>query len=317
MQEANRQLKAELLEALDSTVTEQLNSMFNELLDKMADSESRWHEAIKKLSEEMKCKVDKIEFDSLKKKLTDEWEKIYQRLQAQEAPEITDAAGLKTELKTRFHHLSCDQPVAKNTPGPQLVNLPDMPGFPSRRYTGHIRAFDLCRLRQHSNNPTGGSKQVANPGERMKQHQENPKYMTIARSCGGSHTITSARQRHPKTPLHTMTTQRPESIGIIGQDGRVYRGCAPSTQSTKDNLNPDRLQVVSKEAERTRESSKTTKPKCGDASKTNTKGDCGANPAGAEESLLMVKVHSLKQPPLPPIAKWRHTPNQSIQRQPS
>ncbi len=88
MQEANRQLKAELLEALDSTLTEQLNSMFNELLDKMADSESRWHEAIKKLSEEMKCKVDKIEFDSLKKKLTDEWEKIYQRLQAQEAPEM-------------------------------------------------------------------------------------------------------------------------------------------------------------------------------------------------------------------------------------
>ncbi len=30
---ANRQLKAELLEALDLTVTEQLNSMFNELLD--------------------------------------------------------------------------------------------------------------------------------------------------------------------------------------------------------------------------------------------------------------------------------------------
>ncbi len=212
VQEANRQLKVELQEGLELTVTERLNSMFNELLDKMDDSESRQHEAIKKLSGEMECKVDKIEFDSLKKKLKDEWEKTYQRLQAQEAPEITDAAGLKTELKTRFHHLSCDQPVAKNTPGPQPVNLPYMPGFPCRRYTEHMRAFELWRLRQHSNNPTGGSKQVANT----------------------------------PTPVN----------------------------------------------------SKTAKLKGGSTlpSKTNTKEDHGSNPASAEESLLMVRGHSIKRP---------------------
>lgn len=53
--------------ALDSKVsrlqfdsaTEQLNTMFHELLNKVTDQEQDWHKVIDKLSTEMECKVER------------------------------------------------------------------------------------------------------------------------------------------------------------------------------------------------------------------------------------------------------------------
>ncbi len=91
VQEANKQLKAELLEALDSTVTEQVNSMFKELLDTMSDSESSWTAAIMKLE----CKVDKL------KKLDERLPGMYERLSV-----LEKANKDKSELKKICERLS-------------------------------------------------------------------------------------------------------------------------------------------------------------------------------------------------------------------
>lgn len=40
------------------SVTEQLNNMFHQLLNRMSGQEQDWHKAIHKLSAEMDCKVN-------------------------------------------------------------------------------------------------------------------------------------------------------------------------------------------------------------------------------------------------------------------
>ena len=111
---------------LDS-VTEQLNTMFHELLHKVTGQEQDWHKVVDKLSTEMEHKVDpgqgpphrsvgrsravmmvcddvcpalspqlnRMELDSVKKQLEDRWKNIHEQLQTQGAPEHQDAAGIR------------------------------------------------------------------------------------------------------------------------------------------------------------------------------------------------------------------------------
>lgn len=47
------------------SVTEQLNTMFHELLNKLTGHEQDWHKVIDKLSTEMECKVDIVQTGAL------------------------------------------------------------------------------------------------------------------------------------------------------------------------------------------------------------------------------------------------------------
>ncbi|MEQ2180192.1 hypothetical protein GOODEAATRI_033186, partial [Goodea atripinnis] len=98
--------------------TEQLNSMFHELLNKVTGQEQDWHKVIDRLSTEMECKLNRIELDCVKMQLEERWRGIHKKLQAQSAPEQDDAAGIRKQLLERFHCLSCDRPIMKQTPGP-------------------------------------------------------------------------------------------------------------------------------------------------------------------------------------------------------
>ncbi|CAK6979475.1 glutamine-rich protein 2 isoform X3 [Scomber scombrus] len=139
------------------SVTEQINSMFHELLNKVTGQEQDWHKVIDRLSTEMECKLNRIELDSVKKQLENRWKNIHEKLQAQGAPEHEDAAGIRKQLVDRFHCLSCDRPVVKHTPGPHLVTLPSTPGFPSHKSIRPFTVYALEQFRQHYRSLTPGT----------------------------------------------------------------------------------------------------------------------------------------------------------------
>ncbi|XP_044037517.1 uncharacterized protein LOC122869040 isoform X3 [Siniperca chuatsi] len=159
------------------SVTEQLNTMFHELLNKVTGQEQDWHKVIDKLSTEMECKLNRIELDSVKKQLEGRWKNIHEKLQAQGAPELDDAAGLRKQLVDRFHCLSCDRPVVKYTPGPHSVKLPSSPGFPSHKSIRPFTVYALEQFRQHYRSLKPGTNrynfEVANPGRRREQLQKS------------------------------------------------------------------------------------------------------------------------------------------------
>ncbi|XP_044188527.1 glutamine-rich protein 2 isoform X3 [Thunnus albacares] len=278
------------------SVTEQINTMFHELLNKVTGQEQDWHKVIDKLSTEMECKLNRIELDSVKKQLENRWKNIHEKLQAQGAPEHEDAAGIRKQLVDRFHCLSCDRPVVKHTPGPHLVTLPSTPGFPSHKSIRPFTVYALEQFRQHYRSLKPGTNrynyEVANsPGRReqlqrshaamcrqiesaqrrlrhcdradsspdtlsdiqnqnQNQHERiseltDYSHLSVSRSCGGSHTITSASQRrsglqymkHHNQPEGDAVLQS-EEVDIVGLDGHIYKGRlnAPSIRNTETKL---------------------------------------------------------------------------------
>ncbi|XP_063759396.1 uncharacterized protein LOC134877720 isoform X2 [Eleginops maclovinus] len=226
--------------ALDSKVsrlqfdsaTEQLNAMFHELLNKVTGQEQDWHKVIDRLSSEMECKLNRIELDSVKKQLEDRWRNIYGKLQTQGAPEQEDAAGIRKQLVDRFHCLSCDRPVVMHTSGQHVVKLSSSAGFPSHRSIRPFTVYALEQFRQHYRS------------ERISEMTDYS-HLGVSRSCGGSHTVTSASQRrtglqtikhHPQAEIDGLIPS--EEIDIIGLDGHIYKGRlnAPPIRNTEIKL---------------------------------------------------------------------------------
>ncbi|XP_067881450.1 glutamine-rich protein 2-like isoform X2 [Heterodontus francisci] len=120
-------------------VTDQINKMVQGLLNKICMQEKDWGCVLERLSAEMDCKLDRIELDPLKKQLEDRWKSIRKQLQKQKGFEPEGAAGLKKQLISHFHCLSCDRPLDIKMPsGSNVISLP-MPtypiqGFRSQRY---------------------------------------------------------------------------------------------------------------------------------------------------------------------------------------
>ncbi|XP_029014136.1 glutamine-rich protein 2 isoform X3 [Betta splendens] len=236
------------------SATEQLNSMFHELLNKVTGQEQDWHKVIAKLSTEMECKLNRIELESVKKQLEDRWKRIHEKLQAQGAPEHEDAAGIRKQLVDRFHCLSCDRPVVKHTPGPHLVTLPSTPGFPSHKSIRPFTVYALEQFRQHYRSLRPGTNrynfEVANTGRKQRRwrryhhqtvNQDTTRYklkprqagvqheriaeladyshLAMSRSCGGSHTITSSSQR--RSGLQYMKHHSQPEVDTVVQSEEV------------------------------------------------------------------------------------------------
>ncbi|XP_071322246.1 glutamine-rich protein 2-like isoform X2 [Trachinotus anak] len=224
--------------ALDSKVsrmqfdsaTEQLNTMFHELQNKVTDQAQDWHKVIDKLSDEMECKLVRIELDSVKKQLEDCRKNIHEKLQAQGGAEHEDAAGIRKQLVDRFHCLSCDRPVVKQTPGPHLMTLPSTPGFPSHKSIRPFTVYALEQFRQHYRS------------ERIAELTDYG-HLAVSRSCGGSHTVTSASQRRLQYMKYHSQPEgdgvvQSEEVDIVGLDGHIYRGRlnAPTIRTTETKL---------------------------------------------------------------------------------
>ncbi|XP_045576234.1 glutamine-rich protein 2 isoform X3 [Salmo salar] len=208
------------------SMTEELNTMFQELLSKITGQEQDWHKIIDKISTEMECKLDRIELDPVKKQLEDRWKSIRKQLQAQPAPKEDDAAGIRKQLVARFHCISCDRPVDMLTPGPHLVTVPSTPGLPSHKSNRPYTIYELEQVRQHCRS------------ERIPEMADYS-YLAMSRSCGGSHTVTYPNRRYTRlqhishfiqaeeeTPPISSSPLRiqPEEVDILGLDGHIYKG---------------------------------------------------------------------------------------------
>uniref|UniRef100_A0A4W5K8F7 DUF4795 domain-containing protein n=1 Tax=Hucho hucho TaxID=62062 RepID=A0A4W5K8F7_9TELE len=208
------------------SMTEELNTMFQELLSKITGQEQDWHKIIDKISNEMECKLDRIELDPVKKQLEDRWKSIRKQLQAQPAPKEDDAAGIRKQLVARFHCISCDRPVDMLTPGPHLVTVPSTPGLPSHKSNRPYTIYELEQVRQHCRS------------ERIPEMADYS-YLAMSRSCGGSHTVTYPNRRYTRlqhishfiqaeeeTPPISSSPLRiqPEEVDILGLDGHIYKG---------------------------------------------------------------------------------------------
>ncbi|XP_029365384.1 uncharacterized protein C16orf96 [Echeneis naucrates] len=226
--------------ALDSKVsrlqfdsaTEQLNTMFHQLQGQVTDQAQDWHKVMDKLSSEMECKLVRTELDTVKKQLEDCRKNIDEKLQTQGAAEHEDAAALRKQLVDRFHCLSCDRPVVKQTPGPHLMTLPSSPGFSSHRSIRPFTVYALEQFRQHYRS------------ERVAELSDYS-HLAVSRSCGGSHTVTSASQRRSglqNTKHHSQPdgegVVQSEEVDIVGLDGHIYRGRlnVPAVRTTETKL---------------------------------------------------------------------------------
>ncbi|KAM8825401.1 uncharacterized protein ACB058_021326 isoform 4-T4 [Synchiropus picturatus] len=193
------------------SVTEQLNAMFHELLNRVSGQEQNWQQLMERLSSEMDCKLNRLELDSVKKQLEDRWKKIQSKLHTQEEPENQDAAGLRKQLIDRFHCLSCDRPITKLGPGPRLVTLPSSPGLPSHRSIRPFTVYALEQFRHHYRSSHGVS---AATDHQLTSHRG-----------GRSQTAVAGLQRRTKQAKQQADTDlQSEEVDIVGLDGQVYRG---------------------------------------------------------------------------------------------
>uniref|UniRef100_A0AAQ6IR89 DUF4795 domain-containing protein n=1 Tax=Anabas testudineus TaxID=64144 RepID=A0AAQ6IR89_ANATE len=173
------------------SATEQLNTMFHELLNKVMGQEQDWHKVIDKLSTEMECKLNRIELDSVKKQLEDRWKSIHERLQAQGAPEHEDAAGIRKTLFYSFYYSYFTEILSF------AVSITYQWVFHTLKVK-NLRVMLLCRIAELT----------------------DYSHLAVSRSCGGSHTVTSSSQR--RTGLQYMKHHK--EVDIVGLDGHIYKG---------------------------------------------------------------------------------------------
>ncbi|XP_063077121.1 glutamine-rich protein 2 [Engraulis encrasicolus] len=301
-----RALESKVSRLQFDTMTDQLNGMFQELMSKMTIQEQDWHKVIDHISMEMQNKLNRIELDPVKQQLEDRWKNIRKKLQAQPAPEPSDAAGLRRQLVARFHCISCDRPVDNMIPGPYLCPIPFTPGLHPHKSNRPYTVFELENIRQHSRSLRPGTNhshyevavmernlvQVQRLHSHLCQQLERaqsrlapeprpimqalppPRTLShsasgsrhdrvelsesaIARSCGGSHTLTYRQRRHTRLqqlthliqaeeeipPIRTPRTQ-PEEVDILGLDGHIYKGRLNTLNSRPMKSLKDRLPVI-------------------------------------------------------------------------
>ncbi|XP_067284900.1 glutamine-rich protein 2 isoform X2 [Pseudorasbora parva] len=223
MKADKRALESQVSRMQFDSMTEQLNAMLQELLSKISGHEKDWNKVIEKISNEMDCKMNRIELDALKKQLDDLWRTIHKNLQTMSLPDQDDAAGLRKQLVARFHCISCDRPVDMPTPGQHLATLPSAPGLPSHKSNRPYSVYELEQMRQHC---------------RSERIPEMADYSYLARSCGGSHTLTYPNRRYTRIqhithliqseeesrPVSSGASAQAEETNIMGFDGQVYKG---------------------------------------------------------------------------------------------
>ncbi|MFT7804244.1 uncharacterized protein C16orf96-like isoform X2 [Arapaima gigas] len=236
------------------TMTEQLSSMFQDLLSKVTGQENDWHNVIEKISAEMENKLNRIELDPLKKQLEDRWRAIRKQLQAHPLSALDDAAGFRRQLVARFHCISCSRPLDMMTPGRHLITIPTAPGLPPHK-SG--RPYTSCEAEQER------------PSVRSERIPELADFgfLPVSRSCGGSHTLALSARRSGRLqqPCHLLQNAgdkqtlfgapgQEEEVDIIGLDGQIYKGRVNSR--ALKNMESIQPSFVSKEGSR-----RTTQPR--------------------------------------------------------
>ncbi|XP_068762227.1 glutamine-rich protein 2-like isoform X3 [Montipora capricornis] len=191
-----------------------LDQSLQELLQRLEGQESALKDALDRLTSDVDQKLDRLELNPLK----DYFEKKIKNVKCKhvDLPVNDDPAAGFRKAMLRFHCISCDRPVDM-IPGNPNPALPQTPGLPPSRSGRPYTTYELDQLRQIHRGAYTYEQEVAT---------------TTARSCGGSHTVTSPHRRTTRmnqyyyyreddTPV--QLPQR-EETDLIGQDGHIYKG---------------------------------------------------------------------------------------------
>lgn len=206
--------------ALFDATTEHLSRMIQELLGKVGAQEQDWQRLLEKINVEMQNKLDRVELEPLKNILEQCWRDL--RRQLQEHPpqyEADGAAGIRKQLISRFHCISCDRIVDMMVPGSEILTIPNLPSLPAHHSNRPYTVFELDQVRQQSRS------------DRLPKLSDSG-YTSSFRSCGGSHTLTFPQRRYARLQASTpCTVQKEDFLGdskpevfILGHDGNIYRG---------------------------------------------------------------------------------------------
>lgn len=127
------------------TVTEQLHSLLNGLLEKMTVHEQDWLKFVADVHKQMENKLDRMELDKLlKKKLKARWKEMFTKLQAEGGDE-RDAACVKKKLLETFRCLSCDRPTMMS---PHWQKMPCYPSWTPIKTSRPFSAWDNEQLHE-------------------------------------------------------------------------------------------------------------------------------------------------------------------------
>lgn len=150
------------------TLTEQLHSLLNGLLEKMTVHEQDWLKFVADVHRQMENKLDRMELDKLlKKKLKARWKEMFAKLQAEGGDE-RDAACVKKKLLETFRCLSCDRPSMMS---PHWQKLPCYTPWTPIKTSRPLSTWDAEQL--HEAVMAGQPKAAAAAGDKEvmgKQH---------------------------------------------------------------------------------------------------------------------------------------------------
>ncbi|XP_062913484.1 uncharacterized protein C16orf96-like isoform X2 [Mobula hypostoma] len=209
-----KSLESKVSRTLLDATAQQLNSMMQELLNKVCAQEKDWQKVLEKLLCDMDCKLDRLELDPLKKQLEERWKQLKKQLRSGPGFEADSPAGFRKQLLERFKCLSC----AKSTrmmAGPHLITIAASALHPKARPT---TAPELDSFKQ--------------PKGLGNEYYDNMGRSTI-RPCGGSHTVTGPVNRRSSRGMNYQTVYqysdssamfRREEVELQGIDGIMYKG---------------------------------------------------------------------------------------------
>ncbi|XP_068674886.1 glutamine-rich protein 2-like isoform X2 [Montipora foliosa] len=191
-----------------------LDQSLQELLQRLEGQESALKDALDRLTSDVDQKLDRLELNPLK----DYFEKKIKNVKCKhvDLPVNDDPAAGFRKAMLRFHCISCDRPVDM-IPGNPNPALPQTPGLPPSRSGRPYTTYELDQLRQIHRGAYTYEQEVAT---------------TTARSCGGSHTVTSPHRRTTRMNQYyyyreddtPVPLPQREETDLIGQDGHIYKG---------------------------------------------------------------------------------------------
>ncbi|XP_064007035.1 glutamine-rich protein 2 isoform X3 [Pogoniulus pusillus] len=196
---------------------ERLNEVIQEMLSRVTGQEQGWHQLQQQLSEELGSKLDRLELGPFRQQLEEHWRSTLEKIKEKEpGTKADDAAGIKKQLLSHFHCVSCDRPLNMLVPGPLVPTVPSMPSLPSRLAGDLQTILEQEHAQQHSH----------------RERAAEGRFPSVPRHCGGQHTLTLPLQRCQRPRSLPPGTPQPLHTPLPGKAPRGTRLSCPHGSGT-------------------------------------------------------------------------------------
>ncbi|CAG9773747.1 unnamed protein product [Ceutorhynchus assimilis] len=219
----NRKVSHEQFDAAYEEVTKSLEAT----MEKLATQETLWVQSLADTQRDLGNKLDKMELGSLKEFIDHKLKAIQDRFKKMSSlKQEHEAAGTKTKILRNVNCISCDADVVmKKTTDITMYSKPY--AMPAAKSPGPYLAYEMDLLRKQQKGITMGKNLNVLEAAMGQKHLEGDDHI-CNRYCGGSHTVTTSKQRVIRLG-HFLKQWGPEiapvqDVPIKGTDGRLYKG---------------------------------------------------------------------------------------------